>query len=79
MTSNDAITNVVLRDIYVHFQGHEISGNNIQNLENGDSQRKMLKNDFYRGSYYPSNGAIANALHRDLDLYFQGPTVSENM
>ena len=41
-------------------------------LENGESQRKMLKCDFYRGWYSPSNVTIANVLLRDLDLNFQG-------
>ena len=31
---------------------------------------------FYRSRHWPSNNAIANVAHRDLDLYFQGHTIS---
>ena len=47
-------------------------------MENGESQRKMLKYDFQRGRYYPSNGIIANVVHHDLDLYFKVHKISEN-
>ena len=44
-------------------------------LRNGDSWRKMLKYDFFRGRYLPSNEAIANVVLYDLDLNFQGQIV----
>ena len=39
----------------------------------------MLMYDFYRGWHFPSNGAIANVVHRDLDLYYQGNKISVNI
>ena len=45
----------------------------------------MLKYDFYRGWMVDTShrmvqlGAIANIVHRDLDLYFQGHKISGNM
>ena len=45
-------------------------------LENGESWRKMLKYDFYRGWYLPRNGTIADAVLNDLNLNFQGQTLS---
>ena len=33
---------------------------------------KMLKEDFYRGWYFPSNGTISNVLLRGFDLFLQG-------
>ena len=42
-------------------------------LENGESLRNMLKYDFYRGWYLPSNETIVIVVLRDLDLHlFQG-------
>ena len=38
----------------------------------------MLKYDFYRGWYWPSKDTIANVVHLDLDLYFQGHEISGN-
>ena len=35
------------------------------------ASKKLLYYDFYRRSYSPSNGAIANVVLRDLDLHFQ--------
>ena len=32
----------------------------------------MLKYDFHRGWYSPSNGAIVDVVHLDIDVYFQG-------
>ena len=36
----------------------------------------MPKYDFFRGSYLPSNGTIANGVLHEIDLYFQGQTFS---
>ena len=37
------------------------------------------QDDFYRGWYYQSNGAITNVVHRGLDLYFQGHQIYGNI
>ena len=43
------------------------------------ASEKIIKYDFYIGWYYPSNGAIAKAVHIDLDQYFQSHNISGNM
>ena len=53
----------------------------VTNYEKGISRKqweleKMLKNDFYRGWYLPSNGTIVNVELRDLDINFHGQTSS---
>ena len=42
--------------------------------ENGESYRKIVKYDFYRGWYLSSNGTIANVALRDIDVNFKGQT-----
>ena len=34
----------------------------------------MIKYDFYRGCYLPSNGTIVNVVIHEFDLNFQGQT-----
>ena len=40
-------------------------------LQNDVIERKMLKYVFFRGWYWPSNGAIASVVHPDLVLFFK--------
>ena len=61
--------------IDLHFQGqnfwHIISGNISQIVKDSAKIAIAIR-------YLPSNGAIANVVHRDIDLYFQGHANSEN-
>ena len=39
----------------------------------------MLKYNFYRSLYLPSNSNISNVVLRDLDLNFQGQTFQDEI
>ena len=44
---------------------------NCYYLKNGESERKMSKNDFYRFEYLSANDTITNVTPNDLDLLFK--------
>ena len=70
---NGASSALLLIDL--HFQGqnfwHIISANISQIVKDSAKIAIAIR-------YLPSNGVTANVLHRDIDLYFQGHTNSEN-
>ena len=68
--SNGVITNVVIRDIDLHFQHHKLKTLIFQKL--WELAQKNACYDVYRFLDLPTNGTFFNVLLGGLDINFQG-------